>query len=154
MVIGRGDMSATILIIGEAPGKSEDVLGKAFIGESGKLLDNLLTRAGVPVEKCFFTNTVLCRSCDTRDGENREPTPEEIFNCIGNVTAIIPRLTFLKGIVFAGKVAKQFYKKVFIGLPHAAIIHPAALLRQGGTASSFYRDDLNELKEFYAKIAT
>jgi len=148
MVIGRGTLSASILVIGEAPGRSEDVLGQAFIGDSGKLLDSLLERAGIWTTDCFFTNTVFCRPCDGPNGENREPKAEEIFLCLNNVLETITCLKYLKGIIYAGKVSRKWYASRLKGLPSVNIIHPAALLRQGGTASPYYRDALNSLKEF------
>jgi uracil-DNA glycosylase len=148
VVVGRGSTSATVLFIGEAPGKSEDVLGRAFIGESGKLLDTLLKRSGIPPENCFYTNTVLCRPCNVLHGENREPSPMEVFLCLDNVLQTINCLNHLKGIVFAGKIAKKWYAARLHGLPQCYIMHPAALLRQGGAASPHYRDALNSLVEF------
>jgi uracil-DNA glycosylase family 4 len=148
MVIGRGTLTASVLVIGEAPGKAEDVLGHAFIGESGKLLDSLLERAGIWATDCFYTNTVFCRPCDEPNGENREPKTEEIFLCLNNVLQTITCLKYLKGIIYAGKVSKKWYAARLRGLPSVSIIHPAALLRQGGTASPHYRDALNALKEF------
>jgi DNA polymerase len=150
----RGNLDATILIVGEAPGISEDILGLPFVGESGKLLDTLLTRAGVPLDICGFINTVMCRPCDERGGQNREPTESEIFNCIGNVMAIYIGLSKLKGIVFAGKISKKYYSKIFKGIPNISIIHPSFLYRQGGPASSHYRDAMNTLREFYDEIET
>ena len=152
IVEGRGLYTARILVLGEAPGKSEDVLGISFIGESGQLMDGLLERARIPIGECFFTNTVLCRPCDVRGGENREPTKNEIATCHGNVMRIIGRLINLKAVVFAGKIAKLNYKKYFKGYTQKAIIHPAALYRQGGPASSYYRDALNALKEVKNEI--
>lgn len=151
IVQGRGNREARILVIGEAPGKSEDVLGHAFIGESGKLLDALLRRAGIPVDECYFTNCVLCRPCDRFGGENREPTKEEILACLPNVLSIIELLGNVGGTILAGKVAERWFKKRAIGQV-ITITHPSALLRAGGTASSMYRDNLNKLRAFYETL--
>jgi DNA polymerase len=147
VVRGRGNYDAKILVIGEAPGRSEDVLGKAFIGESGKFLDSLLQRAGVAVDDCFFTNCVLCRPCDELGGENREPTKDEILACLPNVLSVMEALRNIAGTVLAGKVAEKWFRKRAIGRM-VAITHPSALLRSGGTASPIYRDNLNKLREF------
>ncbi len=153
IVRGRGNPdTATILIIGEAPGKSEDVLGTAFIGESGKLLDDLLQRAGIPAHECYMTNTVLCRPTDKRGGENREPTEQEVYSCLPNVLNVIDGLPNIVAVIFAGKVSKKWYGQRFKHLESVNIMHPSALLRQGGPASSFFRDNINALKEFYEKI--
>ena len=146
IVVGRGPLTATTLIIGEAPGKSEDVLGQAFIGDSGKLFDEMLARVGI--DNCFFTNTILCRPCDNRDGENREPLPAEIFLCLENVQKIINSLHHIKGIIFAGNTAKRYFATRLKGLPQCHIVHPSFLLRTGGKASPHYLDAINSLKEF------
>ena len=146
IVVGRGSLTATTLIIGEAPGKSEDVLGQAFIGDSGKLFDEMLSRVGI--DNCFFTNTILCRPCDSRDGENREPLPAEIFLCLENVQKIINSLHHIKGIIFAGSIAKRYFATRLKGLPQCHIVHPSFLLRTGGKASPHYLDAINSLKEF------
>jgi DNA polymerase len=152
VVIGRGSRDAEILVIGEAPGKSEDVLGQAFIGEAGKFLDELLYNAHINPAGCYFTNTVLCRPCDKFGGENREPSKDEIFLCLDNVLTTINCLNKLKGVIIAGKVAKRWYGSRLKGLPQVNITHPSALLRAGGKACSLYRDNLNALKEFYGQL--
>jgi DNA polymerase len=135
-----------MLVIGEAPGKSEDVLGQAFIGDAGKLMDTMLQTVGI--ENCYFTNTILCRPCDSRDGENREPLPAEVFLCLNNVQKIINDLKYIKGIIFAGSIAKRYFATRLKGLPHCYILHPYFLLRTGGKASPHYLDVINSLKEF------
>lgn len=152
VVTGRGNKNAHLLFIGEAPGKSDDVLGQAFIGESGKLLDGLLVRARIPLDVCYFTNTVFCRPCDSLGGDNREPKEDEVFMCLDNVLKTINCLTQIRGVVFAGKIAKKWYAARLKGIPQVSIMHPAALLRQGGRVSSHYLDTLNALKEFYEML--
>jgi uracil-DNA glycosylase len=148
VVVGRGIFTASILVMGEAPGKSEDVLGQAFIGDSGKLLDEMLKRVNINPLDCFFTNTIMCRPCDTRDGENREPLSDEIFLCMGNVQETIEKLKYIKGIIFAGSIAKRYFANRLKGLPQCHIVHPSFLLRTGGKASPHYLDAINSLKEF------
>jgi DNA polymerase len=64
------------MFIGEAPGYSEDLKGKPFVGEAGKFLDTLLEEADLSREKVFITNIVKCRPPN-----NREPSTEEIKTC-------------------------------------------------------------------------
>ena len=153
LVLGRGQMDATILIIGEAPSKSEDLLGQAFTGDSGRLIEDTLQRSGIPLEKCYFTNTLLCRPCDAQNGESREPSEKEIFLCLDNVLNTIQSLKHLKGIILTGKTAKKWYSTRLKHFPQVHIMHPSVLLKQGGKASPFYRDILNTLKEFYNEIS-
>jgi len=74
LVIGRGSVFADLLIIGEAPGAQEDLEGKPFVGKSGKILDQLLKKAGIHYETdVYFCNVIKCRPPN-----NRKPTNKEI----------------------------------------------------------------------------
>jgi uracil-DNA glycosylase family 4 len=55
------------MILGEAPGRSEDELNRPFVGASGKLLRSTLLEAGLPLKKCYITNTVKCFPDGTPD---------------------------------------------------------------------------------------
>lgn len=72
-VIGEGSHTASIMFIGEAPGKNEAKTGRPFVGRAGKILDELLFGAGIPREEVYITNIVK-----DRPPENRDPTEEEI----------------------------------------------------------------------------
>ncbi len=72
-VIGEGDLNASIMFIGEAPGKNEALTGKPFCGASGKILDELLASINLPRESVYVTNIAK-----DRPPLNRDPTPEEI----------------------------------------------------------------------------
>jgi len=74
-VLGRGNIDASLLIIGEAPGVEEDIHGLPFVGRSGKLLDSVLKSLHASNE-AYITN--LCRC---RPPNNRAPTEEEIDQC-------------------------------------------------------------------------
>ena len=74
LVIGRGSVFADLLIIGEAPGAQEDLEGKPYVGKSGKLLNELLIKAGIDYkEDVYFCNVIKCRPPN-----NRKPTTREI----------------------------------------------------------------------------
>jgi len=72
LVFGEGNPNADIVIIGEAPGKKEDELGKPFVGASGKFLDSMLEMIDLKREDIYITNIVKYRPPD-----NRDPKPEE-----------------------------------------------------------------------------
>lgn len=72
-VFGRGSPEAQIMLIGEAPGKEEDLTGKPFVGASGKLLSIALLKAGIADDKIYITNAVK-----SRPPLNRKPTSLEI----------------------------------------------------------------------------
>jgi len=75
-VPGEGNLDATVMFIGEAPGYWEDVKGQPFVGAAGKLLDEMLLRVGFSRGEVYITNVVKCRP-----PENRDPLPSEIKTC-------------------------------------------------------------------------
>lgn len=72
-VIGEGSHDAKIMFVGEAPGRNEAKTGRPFCGTAGKVLDELLSHAGIKREDVYITNIVK-----DRPQENRDPTAEEI----------------------------------------------------------------------------
>lgn len=75
-VFGEGDSKKGIMLIGEAPGKNEDNLGRPFVGRSGKLLDSLIQSIGLERKDIYITNIVKCRP-----PKNRNPLKGEINAC-------------------------------------------------------------------------
>lgn len=75
-VFGTGNPHARVLIIGEAPGKNEDLQGEPFVGAAGKYLNELLGYAGIEREDVFIANVLKCRPPG-----NRNPLPAEIETC-------------------------------------------------------------------------
>ena len=71
-----GNLDADIMLIGEAPGYHEDLTGKPFIGEAGKLLDKLLASISLERKDTYITSIVKCRP-----PSNKDPTPEQINAC-------------------------------------------------------------------------
>jgi DNA polymerase len=136
-VIGRGSTPSKILFIGEAPGASEDALGKPFVGPSGKLLDEMIEKAGIDMSY-YITNCVQCRP-----PENRDPTNLEVLSCMENVLKIADEVR-PEHVVFIGRIAERYYKKHF---PNGVmIIHPAAILRTGGKGSPLFLDNVRKLE--------
>ena len=73
IVVGKGNLNADIMFIGEAPGKNEDEQGIPFVGAAGKNLDGLLEKVGLTLNNVYITNILKCRP-----PENRDPLPDEI----------------------------------------------------------------------------
>ncbi len=73
IVIGKGNIKAKILFVGEAPGREEDLQGIPFVGKAGKNLDELLKKVGLSLEDVYIANILKCRP-----PENRDPLPDEI----------------------------------------------------------------------------
>lgn len=150
VVINRGVIPADILFIGEAPGNTEDLKGKAIIGSAGKLLDKMLFDAcnigytePLKLPKFCIINTVLCHPTDSFAGTNRQPTKEEIYCCYENIMTLVKYIK-PKHIILVGKIAETYYKKEFPESIH--IIHPLALLKKGGVKSPNYLMQIRNLQ--------
>src|SRR3954471_18549809 len=78
VVFGAGNADADLMFVGEAPGANEDRMGRPFVGQAGKLLDQLLGEVGLERGDVFISNVLLCRPPG-----NRDPHPVEIENCQG-----------------------------------------------------------------------
>jgi DNA polymerase len=75
-VFGSGNSNTSILFIGEAPGKNEDLQGRPFVGQAGKILDGLLAGIGLSRNEVFIANVLKCRP-----PANRDPALTEIDTC-------------------------------------------------------------------------
>lgn len=143
IVIGRGKIPAKLLFIGEAPGRTEDLFGEPFVGRSGRLLDEMLLEAEI-YDDYYITNAVLCRPT-TADDQNREPTEQEVLNCMQHVCRLSD-MVHPALVVFIGKVAERYYKKVFTGF-NTTILHPSFVLRKGGKASPWFMHNVTILRK-------
>jgi DNA polymerase len=136
-VFGIGDEKADWMLIGEAPGAEEDRLGDPFVGQAGRLLDNML--AAIDLDRSnnvYIANVLKCRPPG-----NRNPEPEEVAKCTPHLSSQIelvkPRL-----IIAMGRFAAQTLLNTdasiaslrgkvhrYAGLPLIVTYHPAYLLR-------------------------
>src|SRR5438093_370063 len=76
VVFGAGNADADLMFVGEAPGANEDRMGRPFVGQAGKLLDQLLVEVGLERADVWICNVLKCRPPG-----NRDPHPVEIENC-------------------------------------------------------------------------
>ncbi len=146
-VFGDGDPHARVMIIGEAPGKNEDLQGKPFVGAAGKYLQELLALAHLEREQVFIANVLKCRP-----PSNRDPKPEEIQLCAPflrmQTRAIDPEF-----IVTLGNFATKFILKTDVGITHLhgqlhqtgkfkvlPVYHPAAALYDPKKRSALEQD--------------
>ena len=153
--MGSGPPRATLMVIGEAPGRSEDEGGAPFIGRSGRLLVRLIEEeVGLTRADCFITNVVKCRP-----PANRTPRREEIEAChpwlIEQLAIVRPRVVLALGNTAARAV---FGFSEGIGRTHGRIqsvgsawglatYHPAAALRGGPRVVDVLRVDLRRVKD-------
>ena len=141
LVFADGNQDAEVMIVGEAPGKTEDKLQKPFVGRAGKLLDDLLGRVSLDRTKVYITNVV-----NYRPDKNRKPTHEEInkFKKIlfKHIEIIKPKCILLLGATAAKAVlnhegplskVRGKWKNIKIINSYFNVVttfHPAFLLRQ------------------------
>jgi len=157
-VSGEGNIGASVMFVGEAPGYWEDVKGLPFVGAAGKVLDALLKKIKLPRENVFITNVVKCRP-----PENRDPKPDEVKTCTSlyldrQITLIKPKILVTLGrhstvyiLSKAGfeteivegitQLRGRVYQTRFLNLPLSVIpmYHPAAVLH-----NPKYRDALEK----------
>ncbi|MGI5891234.1 MAG: uracil-DNA glycosylase [Bacillota bacterium] len=85
VVCGAGDPQSPIMVLGEAPGKEEDLSGQPFCGAAGKKLHGFLDQLGLDRDDIYISNIVKCRpvrpSADGQGYANRQPTRQEISAC-------------------------------------------------------------------------
>jgi uracil-DNA glycosylase len=141
-VFGVGHERARLMIVGEAPGENEDLQGEPFVGQSGKLLDNMLKAIGLartaaaPEQAVFICNTVKCRP-----PRNRNPDAAEIARCAPflerQIELVQPKLLLAMGRFAVqallgsdeaiGKLRGRVHDRR--GVPLVVTYHPAYLLR-------------------------
>lgn len=146
-VFARGNPQAKLMIIGEAPGFSEDQQGLPFVGESGALLNQMLRSIGLVEDQVYITNVLKCRP-----PENREPLSAEISSCgvylIQQIEQVKPAM-----ILALGSVAGHFLLNNSLSIkelrqtihhyqstPLLISYHPAYLLRDSRAKKQSYAD--------------
>jgi uracil-DNA glycosylase len=136
-VFGVGDEEADWMIVGEAPGENEDRLGEPFVGQAGKLLDNMLHAVGLErTQNVYIANVIKCRPPG-----NRNPQPDEVARCEPYLKRQV-ELVRPKMILALGRFAAQTLLKSeasisslrgrvhqYEGVPVIVSYHPAYLLR-------------------------
>ncbi len=143
-VFGEGPTGARLMIVGEQPGDEEDRVGRPFVGPAGRLLDELMERAGLPRSEIYVTNAVKHFKWEPR-GKRRlhsRPNPVEVDACRGwllaEVEALKPRMILCLGATAAQSFCgPQFRITRDRGKPTStpwapwwmASFHPSALLR-------------------------
>ena len=136
-VFGVGDLNADLMLIGEAPGEKENIIGEPFVGRSGKLLNRILAAIDMNRNDGVFITNVL----KTRPPNNRDPLASEIKEwepyLISEIKIIKPRLIVALGKVSGNTLLKKdsSLKEMretlhdYFGTPLKVTYHPAALLR-------------------------
>ena len=154
-VFGVGDEQADWMLVGEAPGAEEDRLGEPFVGQAGRLLDNMLAAIDLKRDKnVYIANVLKCRPPG-----NRNPEPDEVAKCsphlLKQIGLIKPKL-----IVAMGRFAAQTLLGTdatiaslrgrvhqYAGVPLIVTYHPAYLLRNLPDKAKAWQDLLFAKKQ-------
>ena len=136
-VFGVGDEQADWLLVGEAPGAEEDARGEPFVGQAGRLLDNMLAAIGLARGE----NVYICNVLKCRPPGNRNPEPFEVAQCtphlLRQLELIRPKLILAMGR-FAVQALLNTEASIaslrgrlhrYQGVPLIVTYHPAYLLR-------------------------
>jgi len=155
-VFGVGSRSAPWMLVGEAPGADEDARGEPFVGQAGKLLDNMLaavgrSRAVDAPHPVFIANVLKCRPPG-----NRNPQPEEVAACepflLRQIELLRPRLLLVMGRFAAqsvlqtdapvGALRGRIHRLQIGGIAIPAVVtyHPAYLLRNLADKAKVWAD--------------
>lgn len=156
-VPGEGQLAAKIMFVGEAPGRSEDDKGRPFVGAAGRILDEMLEKAGIQRSQVFITNVVKCRPPN-----NRVPEDDEVAACMPyldrQIALIRPRIICILGrtayssllggssiTANRGKVLEKGGQKYFLTIHPAAAIYNKSML-------SLLEADLKKLAKEVRKV--
>jgi uracil-DNA glycosylase len=149
-VPGEGPVGARLFLIGEAPGRSEDAIGRPFVGSAGKVLTAALAAERIGRTSVFITNVVKCRP-----PRNRAPREDEASACrpylLGQIAAVRPKVivtlgaTALRAIAGPGAELRIARGAVLLmgRVPVVPTYHPAAILYNRGLGSAL-RSDLRK----------
>ncbi len=171
LVFGNGNVDSKIVLVGEAPGKTEVEQGKPFVGQAGKNLEEFINILGIQREDLYITNVVKFRPIklnpETGRESNRPPTKEEVRICTDfiqqELSIIKPRLVVSLGNIALRCIMKD--DKATIGVLHGASIsvkfaeaefvmfplyHPASII-YNRSLKDVYLQDLHKLKDYMIK---
>ena len=153
-VFGEGNPKAPLMFIGEAPGRDEDLQGRPFVGQAGKLLTKIIEAMGLKREEVYIANVLKCRP-----PQNRPPLPDEVDDCRGylerQIDLIRPKVLCALGrhaaTVLVGpeenltSLRGRFFD--FRGTPVLVTFHPAYLLRNP-SAKRLVWEDMKKVKAY------
>ncbi|MBN1872247.1 MAG: uracil-DNA glycosylase [Candidatus Omnitrophica bacterium] len=158
LVFGAGSPDASLVFVGEAPGRDEDLQGEPFVGRAGQLLTKIIESIGLKRKDVYICNILKCRPPN-----NRNPFPTEILACepylIRQLEIIGPRI-----ICALGKFAAQTLLKTdtpisqlrgksydYHGIKLIPTFHPAYLLRNPGDKKLVW-EDMKKIKRELKKV--
>ncbi len=147
IVFGEGPSDARLVFIGEAPGAEEDLTGKPFVGEAGRLFSKIVSSMGITRNDVYICNIVKCHPPN-----NRDPEPDEIEKCLpilqAQISIIKPEIICTLGRVSLRTLIKKDLKitrdrgqwQDYMGIPVMPTYHPAYLLRNPDAKKDTWQD--------------
>ena len=156
LVFFDGNKDSNIMLIGEAPGRDEDILGKPFVGKAGKLLNKMMSSVGFSRNDLYFTNVIPWRPPGNRTPSNEEinmyrpflirhiqlKKPQIIFSLGGVSSKILLNTT--SGIMsLRGKIKNVDFgvkENIEMNIPILPTFHPAFLLRSPNLKKLVFQD--------------
>jgi uracil-DNA glycosylase family 4 len=151
LVFGEGASKARLVFVGEGPGREEDLEGRPFVGEAGRLLTRIIEAMGLTRESVYICNVVKCRPPN-----NRDPEADEIDRCLPflkrQLSLIQPDVICALGRVAAQSLLGKEFRITrergnwhsFMDIPLMPTYHPAYLLRNP-TAKREVWEDIQEI---------
>lgn len=158
-VFADGKPTARLLLVGEAPGRDEDLQGLPFVGRAGQLLNKMLAAIQLDRQDVYICNVLKCRPPD-----NRTPMPDEVEQCSPyleqQIALVKPLLIGALGLSAAQALLKTKASMAsmrgkrfeYRGIPLIATYHPAALLRNPGLKRDAWTD-LQMIRDFLKDAA-
>lgn len=152
VVFGSGRSDARLVVVGEAPGQTEDRVGRPFVGPAGQQLRALLADGGVTVADTYLMNVVLCHPLGKGGNGDRTPTNEEIEECHSwldaQLVVVRPRVILAVGATAAQRLLDSGAPlRSLRGRAHRtahgwviATYHPSAFNRTPGRRTAFVSD--------------
>ena len=159
-VFADGTPKARLLLVGEAPGRDEDLQGLPFVGRAGQLLNKMLAAIQLDRQDVYICNVLKCRPPD-----NRTPMPDEVEKCSPyleqQIALVKPVLIGALGLSAAQALLKtkasmgsmRGKRFEYRGIPLIATYHPAALLRNPGLKRDAWTD-LQMIRDFLKDAAS
>ena len=158
IVFGEGHPHARLVFVGEAPGMDEDLTGKPFVGQAGKLLTNIIRAMGLTRDEVYICNIIKCHP-----PRNRDPERDEIEMCLpfleAQLSLIQPEIICAIGRISAQSLVREDFKitrergqwQSFRGIPLMPTYHPAYLLRYPQAKKAVWEDMQKIMKKLGLK---
>ncbi|MFC1822695.1 uracil-DNA glycosylase [Thermodesulfobacteriota bacterium] len=159
LVFGEGSPDARLVFVGEGPGREEDLEGRPFVGEAGRLLTKIIQAMGLSREEVYICNVVKCRP-----PRNRDPERDEIETCIPflkqQISLIRPDVICALGRIAASELTGKESRitairgrwSAFMGIPLMPTYHPAYLLRKPAAKREVWDDAKKIMKHLGLEV--